>query len=72
MDELYKGRVEKNAFESGRECEALASACEEELIGRAFQISPATSSARVLNFRFLSEMASHEKASNTAPNLDRL
>ena len=29
MEALYKGRVEKNAFESGRECEALASACEE-------------------------------------------
>lgn len=30
---LYAARAEKNAFASGRECESLSSACEEELVG---------------------------------------
>ena len=32
-EELYAARTEKNAFASGRECESLSSACEEELVG---------------------------------------
>lgn len=33
MEELFQARTEKNAFASGRECESLSSACEDEIVG---------------------------------------